>query len=845
QSIHQLANSTSNVNHIKQKKSSSTKKKRKRNRSEIILSGSEFGGEIKPETRDSSINPPQLPPSKVRKVTYTSTSLPPSPPTDSVPLATRLYPPPPLPKIPPPPLPPCPPPSSQPFFPPLPTLPPPPLPSIPPQQAISLPLPHPPPTPLPPPTPPEPLHSPTLSSSVIPSDHIEQDKTVHSIPAKLHSSPTRSSVSLRTPPHPSQSQLKETLVEAPSATVSDTENCPSPHIIHQSSLSPDSRPLASKSLPVSQTRSSYTPVTESVNQISNFSSTNGIPDELLLKKKSPDIQVPPLPTLSQQSRSKDKESLASRLPKPKLRFGLTASQILRPTLSNITLGFPTLAPTSIVSAPSSKPPSNSHPRDNTPLTDYAEDFTLSFKPLHPPPPTISPLPSYPKTQGEVAQDFSKTKAPSNQVPIHQFQNWVNDNYLRSFGEDDLAFLSSEHSWSNGFPTFRTHDIQPSTEGESFLEKNPQQVDSDVTFEIPKLGRHYSEVWRDEELGLIPLGSNGTNLPTHDEPPIKRESSAQPLPLDLPKVKLTDLNDESLLTERIQLGPLTERLISTIQPIISRFNPALHFLTSKKNKENQNQESDLQTKQVGVDKSVTFTTGQSSTAIVDNILNHPDSLELESRVMRELRHVGILADDETIDWSTREDDEISMALRATQNVLKNQVYVNSRRKARLTEIVKMRMAYQEYEQIKDGLDRLIEQGCQKRMRQETKKKPTGKRKLIKNKNGTSNYGNLDEEEEGTNSSGARIPLSESLLAALEKRQQFIAEVGSIFEKLTERGHAGSMSLEDRCIADRRDHLIGNLCPTMPLGPIAFTGLPTESIYLDLDEELKLKPFPNVC
>ncbi|KAI8447238.1 histone acetyltransferases subunit 3-domain-containing protein, partial [Phakopsora pachyrhizi] len=315
-----------------------------------------------------------------------------------------------------------------------------------------------------------------------------------------------------------------------------------------------------------------------------------------------------------------------------------------------------------------------------------DDFTLNFKSFYPAPPKISSLPpSFPLAQGEVNQDFSKTKTPSSQVPIHQFQNWVNDNYLRSYGEDDLAFLSLEYSSINGCLTRRPRH-RPDSNDRVIEETNTPSGEVDFTFEIPALGRHYSEVWREEDIGTVP------------------QSTAEPSPLDGLNLKgdkhstchLTlrtcpsDVNESTIMTEKIGVGPLTERLISLIQPLPLEAN--IHSISAVTGKPISN---------------------KSEQALVapprlDLYVHQLDSVDLEERVMRELRHIGIMSSDEVVDWSKREDDEISIALRATQNALRNQSHVNSLRKARISEIVRARMAYQEFEQIKDGLDRLIEQ-----------------------------------------------------------------------------------------------------------------------------------------
>ena len=73
--------------------------------------------------------------------------------------------------------------------------------------------------------------------------------------------------------------------------------------------------------------------------------------------------------------------------------------------------------------------------------------------------------------------------------------------------------------------------------------------------IPKLGRHYSEVWEDDDMALYPPGG----LPA---PQITSPSFAAPVP----KWDPSTLMEPDLLTEEKGHGPLTERLISALLPM---------------------------------------------------------------------------------------------------------------------------------------------------------------------------------------------------------------------------------------------------------------------------------------
>ncbi|PLW07806.1 hypothetical protein PCASD_24376 [Puccinia coronata f. sp. avenae] len=363
-------------------------------------------------------------------------------------------------------------------------------------------------------------------------------------------------------------------------------------------------------------------------------------------------------------------------------------------------------------------------RSQTPLgtTERAEEFTVPSDLVYtlPSPPSVTVATGYPKTQGEVNQDFSKVKAPSSQVPIHQFQNWVNDHYLRSFGEDDLAFLASEFKSFNGCPTVRVHvpsphstaaastttaSVAPPPGGGATHDGSPATLHNnnnahhhadihdktgassrDMTYDIPALGRHYSEVWRDEDQELSPTKSQ-----QQPDPDLRMAPS---------KLTVMDLAPDVLATEKVHLGPFAERLVSAIHPrpaVAPSSDPVADPLPPP------------------------HTTGPSPpppppppphhhsgpAAVLPN-LKAVDHGELEQRVTQELQLLGVLGATETMSWTGRADDEISRALRRTQSVLAVQSGRNGVRKSVLAGRVRERMAAQEFDTIKEGLERLLAQ-----------------------------------------------------------------------------------------------------------------------------------------
>lgn len=137
----------------------------------------------------------------------------------------------------------------------------------------------------------------------------------------------------------------------------------------------------------------------------------------------------------------------------------------------------------------------------------------------------------------------------------------------------------------------------------------------------------------------------------------------------------------------------------------------------------------------------------------------------------------------MEWTAREDDDISSALRACQRLLRDQIAVNEGRKARLAEIVRDRIAYQEYESIRDGLERVIETGWIKRQR--ASKKKTKTKPGIHGAAATSltaSSSQTDSTATGPTTQQGHPkppPLSEALLVALDKRRRFVDGFFPIF------------------------------------------------------------------
>ncbi|KAF7728683.1 Transcriptional regulator [Apophysomyces ossiformis] len=288
-------------------------------------------------------------------------------------------------------------------------------------------------------------------------------------------------------------------------------------------------------------------------------------------------------------------------------------------------------------------------------------------------------------------------------------------------------------WSTVDPCFR-----PLTEEDrNFLLEKGDNVNP---FLIPPLGRHYLDVWADEDRHLpalsrphSPAGASSTTS--------SRQSSHDHLSNNEGQERLKyigsqHLTDDHLYAEDLSCGSLTERLLSCLvrEDVvnIAELTEGDDPIEVKPEPENQ-----------------------AGKTIVEMTFSPPDEIvEFEERLKRELRYAGLLGDDD-IDWNAREDDEICAELRKTAKQLKEQTEINEFRKKRLLDVVDRQLQYQEYRHMLDILDAQVEQCYIKRFRnQKAKKRKT--------------------------SSGPRSTLSENAVSAMLKRKTWIDALSGIFK-----------------------------------------------------------------
>jgi len=288
-----------------------------------------------------------------------------------------------------------------------------------------------------------------------------------------------------------------------------------------------------------------------------------------------------------------------------------------------------------------------------------------------PQPLPAPGPSTPK---EVTEDFSKLKPPT-QTAITTFWSYL-EPWLRPIREEDVGLLE----WDG---------------------------DEDTPFVTPPLGRHYTEIWDDEDNGRFTIAEPGTK-PT-------------PTTASLLRWDPLSLNDADLVSDKGHaLGPVHERLLSAMLPV-----PML---------------SDRKPPGVGGTSRPTINGGGSrliDPMAVDDKIGKMKPFEgdkqppkvnvqdMQERIIKELKSIGLLGEEEVSydlttdhlsfilaipliqpDYTNTSDDPVAAELRQCQKELRVQMVINKARRKRLAEIAKARLTRNEFEEHVGALERSI-------------------------------------------------------------------------------------------------------------------------------------------
>lgn len=293
------------------------------------------------------------------------------------------------------------------------------------------------------------------------------------------------------------------------------------------------------------------------------------------------------------------------------------------------------------------------------------------------------------------KDFSNAK-PSNQVAANTFLAYV-EPYVRPLTEEDMAWLRE-----------RVSDPRP----DQVVRLKMAQGDRVTPFlSVPRGKRHYTEIWAEED-GTVLVDNS------HDK-----------LPANQPRGNAEQINDDNLSTDQVSTGPLASRLLSLLK-----------FEHRAPTNENANGTSELNTF-MDVNDTMDLdglTNGHDNaekplapaSAVADmagskaSTSQRLDYVQTEDRLKNELRHIGFLGQDENPDYDAHHDDDISERMRLLQAELRRVMIVNGARKARLLDLAKERLAYQEYSTIHEDLDSQVQQAYLKRTRTLGKSKKGG-------------------------------------------------------------------------------------------------------------------------
>ncbi|KAJ7611727.1 histone acetyltransferases subunit 3-domain-containing protein [Roridomyces roridus] len=390
-------------------------------------------------------------------------------------------------------------------------------------------------------------------------------------------------------------------------------------------------------------------------------------------------------------------------------------------------------------APTTHPPkaqkSTSSSSSQPPKVVSGADFAIPpMVSLFPTRPPIPPLPKPGPSKPTEVTEDFTTRPSTQQVLVTTFYTSI-EPYLRPIREEDIGFL--EH----------THDeVEP--------------------YVMPKLGTHYSQVW-DEADAMV----RGAVLP--EQAGKERDLSKDGFDPPEPKWDPSTLEEFDTTTEAHGHGPLTERVLSALLPV----GDATGWKGVKA-------AEDAMEGRPG---------GSAAAAARKERLNVTD---LEARLRDTMRYHGLL--DAPPDYSEKVDDPIATAIRQAQRELRTVVATNKARKARLVDIARDRLGYQEYLELRDSIDRNIASTYSR-----LQKKESGPKALAKKKKKLGEASAAGTPVPGGGEPNGSMPppapppcpaalglgpdddnmlvVSEQLQQLVETRRQWVDNVGRVFEQ----------------------------------------------------------------
>lgn len=320
------------------------------------------------------------------------------------------------------------------------------------------------------------------------------------------------------------------------------------------------------------------------------------------------------------------------------------------------------------------------------------------------------------------RDFSVAK-PTNQINFSTFSTYI-EPYFRPFSEEDLTFLR-------------------------------ERGDRVTPFVMPRRNKKtYHEIWAEEDGGMS-VDSTGDNLAPNE-----------------PRGSIDNMNDAAGETNQLSLGPMESRLLQAlrVQNRVSTDQPNGDLAMDI---DGNNDDAPAETN--GTSGFTPATQMPESNTDAWKKANHPKltAPQREERIKQELRHIGFLSMDEEPDFDAHYDDEVATRLRLLQSQLRQTMLVNGARKARVMELVKERLAQQEYQTILEDLDSQVQAAYLKRTRTMGKSKK-------KSRPGGAGGGS-----HAVGAGVARPGIGDQTKTLMDRRKRWISELSPIFEGLSNK------------------------------------------------------------
>ena len=252
------------------------------------------------------------------------------------------------------------------------------------------------------------------------------------------------------------------------------------------------------------------------------------------------------------------------------------------------------------------------------------------------------------------------------------------------------------------------------------------------------------------------------------------------PPNEPRGDMDEMNDQVAETDQVSTGPVLARLLQTLRPerrappTDTTVNGDAHATNGIPNGEmevdGEPPADHPPTISAQTQPPATFFPESRDPSWKSTPLPKPDYSTMDERLLAELRHIGFLAPDDKPHYDAHEDDEVAARLRYLQSELRRASIVNGARKERVLELARYRLAQQEYGNVAEDVDGLLNQAYLKRNRNIGK----GKSKVKRPGAGAAGAGAAG--GEGV----SRPALGEPIRSLMERKSNWREKIGPVVE-----------------------------------------------------------------